>query len=177
MPRQRRRRGTEMAGMEKVAASGIDRKELTLEPTDPEANASVIRQRRYARLKLSRNLIAVTTNLRENFRLSIPELNLGGGIGSGERRRQSLWSGRGSPKHGKTGERPRSDQQLQRRFQFTRHRYNHRGCRPERDRQGFCPDKRGCRVLCGDPGVDFVAALAEPVPEVEPADHRARAER
>jgi hypothetical protein len=72
-------------GMEKVAASGIDRKELSLEPTDPEPNASVIRQRRYARLKLSRNLIAVTTNLRENFRLSIPELNLGGGIGSGER--------------------------------------------------------------------------------------------
>src|SRR5437899_811012 len=72
-------------GMEKVAASGIDRKELTLEPADPEANASVIRQRRYARLKLSRNLLAVTTNLRENFRLSIPELNLGGGIGAGER--------------------------------------------------------------------------------------------
>jgi len=72
-------------GMEKVAASGIDRKELTLEPTDPDPNASVIRQRRYARLKLSRNLIATTTNLRENFRLSIPELNLGGGIGSGER--------------------------------------------------------------------------------------------
>jgi hypothetical protein len=72
-------------GMEKVAASGIDRKELTLEPTDPDPNASVIRQRRYARLKLSRNLIAATTNLRENFRLSIPELNLGGGIGSGER--------------------------------------------------------------------------------------------
>ncbi len=72
-------------GMEKVAASGIDRKELTLEPSDPESSASVIRQRRYARLKLSRNLIAVTTNLRENFRLTIPELNLGGGIGSGER--------------------------------------------------------------------------------------------
>jgi hypothetical protein len=72
-------------GMEKVAASGIDRKELTLEPSDPEANASVIRQRRYARLKLSRNIVVVTTNLRENFRLSIPEMNLGGGIGSGER--------------------------------------------------------------------------------------------
>jgi hypothetical protein len=68
-----------------VAYSGIDRRELALEPTDPEPNASVIRQRRYARLKLSRNLVAVTTNLRENFRLSIPELNLGGGIGSGER--------------------------------------------------------------------------------------------
>ena len=37
-------------GHEKVAASGLDKKELTLEPTDPEANASVIRQRRYARL-------------------------------------------------------------------------------------------------------------------------------
>ncbi len=67
-------------GMQAVASSGIDRREMTLEPTDPEASASVIRQRRYARLKLSRNLLAVTTNLRENFRLSIPELNLGGGI-------------------------------------------------------------------------------------------------
>src|SRR5215469_3231527 len=74
-----------VVGMHAVAASGIDRREMTLEPTDPEQNASVIRQRRYARLKLSRNLTAVTTNLRENFRLSIPELNLGGGIGAGER--------------------------------------------------------------------------------------------
>ncbi len=71
--------------LEKLNASGLERKDLTLEPTDPEPNSSVMRQRRYARLKLSRNLIAVTTNLRENFRLSIPELNLGGGIGSGER--------------------------------------------------------------------------------------------
>jgi hypothetical protein len=72
-------------GMNAVASSGIDRREMTLEPTDPEANASVIRQRRYARLKLLRNLLAVTTNLRENFRLTIPEMNLGGGIGAGER--------------------------------------------------------------------------------------------
>ena len=71
--------------LEKLGPSGFDRKDLTLEPTDPEPNASVIRQRRYARLKLSRNLTAVTTNLRENIRLSVPELNLGGGIGSGER--------------------------------------------------------------------------------------------
>ena len=71
--------------MEKMAVCGIDRKDLALEPTDPESNASVIRQRRYARLKLSRNLVATTTNLRENFRLSIPELNLGGGIGAGQR--------------------------------------------------------------------------------------------
>ncbi|MGB2591100.1 MAG: HEAT repeat domain-containing protein [Candidatus Acidiferrum sp.] len=72
-------------GLEKLNSSGLERKDLTLEPTDPEPHSSVMRQRRYARLKLSRNLIALTTNLRENFRLSIPELNLGGGIGSGER--------------------------------------------------------------------------------------------
>ena len=71
--------------LEKLASSGLERRDLTLEPTDPEPNASVMRQRRYARLKLSRNLIALTTNLRENFKLSIPELNLGGGIGAGER--------------------------------------------------------------------------------------------
>ena len=71
--------------LEKLGPSGLDRKDLTLEPTDPEPNTSVIRQRRYARLKLSRNLSANTTNLRENIRLAIPELNLGGGIGSGER--------------------------------------------------------------------------------------------
>ncbi|HSY32700.1 MAG TPA: hypothetical protein VLA42_11980 [Verrucomicrobiae bacterium] len=72
-------------GTQKVTSCGIDHKDLALGPTDPEPNASVIRQRRYARLKLSRNVIMTTTNLRENFRLSIPELNLGGGIGSGER--------------------------------------------------------------------------------------------
>jgi hypothetical protein len=71
--------------LEKLGPSGLDRRDLTLEPTDPDPNASVIRQRRYARLKLSRNLNAVSTNLRENIRLAIPELNLGGGIGAGDR--------------------------------------------------------------------------------------------
>jgi hypothetical protein len=72
-------------GLDKLAPCGFDRKDLVLEPTDPDPNVSVIRQRRYARLKLGRNLIATTLNMRENFRLSIPELNLGGGVGSGER--------------------------------------------------------------------------------------------
>jgi hypothetical protein len=71
--------------MQKIAACGIDRRELALEPIDPEADSPVIRQRRYARLKLNRNVTAMTTNLRENFKLNIPELNLGGGIGAGER--------------------------------------------------------------------------------------------
>jgi hypothetical protein len=63
----------------------LDRQDLVLEPTDPDPGVSVIRQRRYARVRLSRSLIATTMNMRENFRLSVPELNLGGGIGSGER--------------------------------------------------------------------------------------------
>jgi hypothetical protein len=71
--------------LDKLAPCGMDRKDLVLEPIDPDLNVSVIRQRRYARVKLNRNLIATTVNMRENFRLSIPELNLGGGIGSGER--------------------------------------------------------------------------------------------
>ncbi|HLZ90799.1 MAG TPA: hypothetical protein VKQ28_03725 [Candidatus Acidoferrum sp.] len=71
--------------IDKLAPCGFDRKDLVLEPTDPDPNVSVIRQRRYARLKLGRNLVATTQNMRENFRLSIPELNLGGGVGSGER--------------------------------------------------------------------------------------------
>jgi len=74
-----------VVAMEKVAAGGIDRKELVLAPTDPEGSVSVIRQRRYARLKLSKNLTFYTTNLRENFKLVVPELNLGGGIGAGDR--------------------------------------------------------------------------------------------
>ena len=72
-------------GLDKLAPCGFDRKDLVLEPTDPDPNVNVIRQRRYARLKLGRNLVATTLNMRENFRLSIPELNLGGGVGSGER--------------------------------------------------------------------------------------------
>ena len=71
--------------IEKIMASGLDRKELVLEPTDPELNVSVTRQRRYARLKLTRHVQAITTNLRENMRLTVAELNMGGGIGSSDR--------------------------------------------------------------------------------------------
>jgi len=74
-----------MVAMGKITAAGFEKRDLVLEPIDPETNSSVLRQRRYARLKLSRNLILTTTNLRENFRLNVPELNLGGGIGAGER--------------------------------------------------------------------------------------------
>ena len=71
--------------MQRLEAWGFEKKDLALEPIDPELNSPVIRQRRYARLKLNRNLTLSTTNLRENFRINVPELNLGGGIGAGER--------------------------------------------------------------------------------------------
>ena len=71
--------------MEKIGSSGLDRKELVLEPTDTDLNAPVIRQRRYARLKLSKHVIAITSNLRDNIKLTIPELNMGGGIGAAHR--------------------------------------------------------------------------------------------
>jgi hypothetical protein len=74
-----------MVAMGKITAAGFEKRDLVLEPIDPETGSSVLRQRRYARLKLSRNLVLTTTNLRENFRLNVPELNLGGGIGAGER--------------------------------------------------------------------------------------------
>jgi hypothetical protein len=71
--------------LQRLETWGFEKKDLALEPTDPESNSPVIRQRRYARLKLGRNLVLTTTNLRDNFRLNVVELNLGGGIGAGER--------------------------------------------------------------------------------------------
>jgi hypothetical protein len=71
--------------LQRLEAWGFEKKDLALGPTDPESHSPVIRQRRYARLKLGRNLVFITTNLRENFKLNVLELNLGGGIGAGER--------------------------------------------------------------------------------------------
>ncbi|MBZ5702947.1 MAG: hypothetical protein LAN84_14020 [Acidobacteriia bacterium] len=71
--------------MERLAASGLERKDLTFEPIDPEPGSSVIRQRRYARLRLPRSVTALTTNLHENFKIAVAELNLGGGVGASER--------------------------------------------------------------------------------------------
>ena len=48
---------------------------------DSESNATALRQRRYLRFGLARPVIAVTTNLRENFTLDVSSINLGGGMG------------------------------------------------------------------------------------------------
>jgi len=67
-------------GVERLAASRLDRQDLIFEPLDPDPHSTCIRQRRYARLKLSRTLAGVTTNLRDNLKMTFPELNLGGGL-------------------------------------------------------------------------------------------------
>ena len=70
---------------ERISNSSLQRGDLLLEPIGPDPNAPCIRQRRYERLKLSRPLVATTTNLRENFRMDILELNMGGGLATSDR--------------------------------------------------------------------------------------------
>lgn len=72
-------------GTQRLEMSGLERKELVFEPIDPDENSTCIRQRRYARLKLSRPLSGATTNLRDNSKMTILELDLGGGLASCER--------------------------------------------------------------------------------------------
>ncbi|HTZ73602.1 MAG TPA: hypothetical protein VMB47_06755, partial [Candidatus Aquilonibacter sp.] len=60
--------------------SGLSVAELSLEVLDPDPNSAAIRQRRYPRMRLDRPVPATTTNLKENCRMEIPELTLGGGV-------------------------------------------------------------------------------------------------
>jgi hypothetical protein len=63
-----------------VPRSGLSVAEFSIEPLDVDQDSSAIRQRRYPRLRLERSVAATTTNLKENCRLDIPELTLGGGV-------------------------------------------------------------------------------------------------
>ncbi|HXN74146.1 MAG TPA: hypothetical protein VN861_16485 [Candidatus Acidoferrales bacterium] len=63
-----------------IPRSGLSVAELSIEPLDADPNSSAIRQRRYPRLRLEHAVSAMTTNLKENCRLDIPEMTLGGGI-------------------------------------------------------------------------------------------------
>ncbi len=69
----------------RLANSELSRTDMTLEPIGPDPNSSCTRQRRYARLKLSKPVSAVTSNLRINFRMDIQDLNLGGGLAACDR--------------------------------------------------------------------------------------------
>jgi len=60
--------------------SGLNVAELSIEILDSDPGSPAIRQRRYPRLRLEKPVSAVTTNLKENYQLEIPEMALGGGV-------------------------------------------------------------------------------------------------
>ena len=63
-----------------VPKSGLSVADLSIEALDSDPNSSAIRQRRYPRLRLERAVSGITTNLKENCQLEIPEMALGGGV-------------------------------------------------------------------------------------------------
>lgn len=64
--------------------SGLSAAEFSIEALDSDPNASAIRQRHYARLRLGDAVPATTTNLRENCRVEVSELALGGGVAASD---------------------------------------------------------------------------------------------
>jgi hypothetical protein len=63
-----------------IPLSGLSVAEFSIEPLDADPNSSALRQRRYPRLRLDHPVRATTMNLKENCRLEIPEMTLGGGV-------------------------------------------------------------------------------------------------
>jgi hypothetical protein len=60
--------------------SGLNVAELSIDILDSDPESPAIRQRRYPRLRLEKPVSAVTTNLKENCQMEIPEMALGGGV-------------------------------------------------------------------------------------------------
>ncbi len=65
--------------------SGLTVEDLSMAALDPPPSSPWNRQRRYPRLRLARRVAAVSTNLRENCRLEIKMMNLGGGLAACDR--------------------------------------------------------------------------------------------
>jgi len=70
---------------QRLLATGLSAEDLSFPPLDPMPGSRWMRQRRYARLRLTRPVPATTSNLPENQRLEIKLLNLGGGVALCER--------------------------------------------------------------------------------------------
>jgi hypothetical protein len=64
--------------------SGLSASELSIEPLDADPSSSATRQRRYPRLRLEHPVIGATLNLKENCRIEVPEMALGGGVAISE---------------------------------------------------------------------------------------------
>ncbi len=63
-----------------IPRSGLSVADFSIELLDADPDSSAIRQRRYPRLRLEHSMSATTTNLKENCRLEIPEMAMGGGV-------------------------------------------------------------------------------------------------
>jgi len=63
-----------------IPRSGLNIAEFSIELLDSDPTSSAIRQRRYPRLRLERPVPATTMNLKENCRVDIAEMGLGGGV-------------------------------------------------------------------------------------------------
>ncbi len=63
-----------------IPNSGLNIAELSMDILESDQNTACLRQRRYPRLRLERPVDAATSNLKENRRLQIPEMALGGGV-------------------------------------------------------------------------------------------------
>ena len=64
--------------------SGLDASVLALAPLDPKPNRDYVRQRRYKRIKLSRNVPATITTMTANHATAISVLSLDGGLLHGD---------------------------------------------------------------------------------------------
>jgi hypothetical protein len=67
-----------------VPQSGLNTAELSIEPLDMDPLSSATRQRKYPRLRLDKPVPGATMNLKENCRLEVPEMALGGGVALSE---------------------------------------------------------------------------------------------
>ena len=60
--------------------SGIESNEMALAPLEISANSKFVRQRRHTRVRLQKNVSAVSTNLKQNCKLDIKMASLSGGL-------------------------------------------------------------------------------------------------
>jgi hypothetical protein len=67
-----------------MSQSGLSAAELSIEPLDADPTSSATRQRRYPRLRLEHPVTGATLNLKENCRVEVPEMALGGGVAISE---------------------------------------------------------------------------------------------
>jgi hypothetical protein len=68
-----------------LAKSGLSKTDLTLAPLDMATNSRFVRQRRHARVRLQKPVVAFSTNLKQNCRMEIRTVSLAGGVATIDR--------------------------------------------------------------------------------------------